>query len=70
MMLQEQRHEKIKSFLKQQKAVKASELAALLAVSIDTIRRDLEVLEKSGAIKRVHGGAILIPKNDIALNKE
>lgn len=46
MMLQEQRHQMIESFLKQQKAVKASELATLLDISIDTVRRDLEVLEK------------------------
>jgi DeoR family transcriptional regulator, fructose operon transcriptional repressor len=58
-MLQEQRHHNIESFLKQQKAVKAAELATLLNVSIDTIRRDLEVLEKKGIVKRVHGGAIL-----------
>ena len=68
-MLQEQRHEKIESFLKQQKAVKASELAALLDVSIDTIRRDLEGLEKKGTVKRVHGGAVLKEKKDTALNK-
>ena len=69
MMLQEQRHQKIESFLKQQKAVKASELATLLDVSIDTVRRDLEVLEKKGFLKRVHGGAILIQNKDNVLNK-
>ena len=68
-MLQEQRHQKIESFLKQQKAVKASELATLLDVSIDTVRRDLEVLEKNGIVKRVHGGAILKQSNDKVLNK-
>ena len=47
MMLQEQRHQMIESFLKQQKAVKASELATLLDVSIDTVRRDLEVLREN-----------------------
>lgn len=68
-MLQEQRHRMIESFLKQQKAVKASELAALLDVSIDTVRRDLEVLEKKGIVKRVHGGAVLIQNTDNVLNK-
>ncbi len=68
-MLQEQRHEMIESYLKQQKAVKASELAALLDVSIDTVRRDLEVLEKKGALKRVHGGAVSIQNTHNALNK-
>ena len=69
MMLQEQRHQMIESFLKQQKAVKASELATLLDISIDTVRRDLEVLEKKGVVKRVHGGAVLTQKSDNALNR-
>ena len=68
-LLQEHRHHKIESYLKQQKAVKASELATLLNVSIDTVRRDLEVLEKKGFLKRVHGGAILKQKKDNVLNK-
>ena len=69
MMLQEQRHETIEAFLKKQKAVKASELTTLLDVSIDTVRRDLEVLEKNGVLKRVHGGAVLIQNTENVLNK-
>lgn len=68
-MLQEQRHQMIESFLKQQKAAKASELATLLDVSIDTVRRDLEVLENKGNVKRVHGGAVLIQNTDNVVNK-
>ena len=68
-MFQEHRHQKIESFLKQQKAVKAAELASLLNVSIDTVRRDLEALEKKGTIKRVHGGAILKQSDTNVLNK-
>ncbi|MBO0991499.1 DeoR/GlpR family DNA-binding transcription regulator [Bacillus sp. SD088] len=68
-MLQEHRHQKIESFLKQQKAVKATELASLLDVSIDTVRRDLEALEKKGVIKKVHGGAILKQNEKNVLNK-
>ncbi|MFB5283118.1 DeoR/GlpR family DNA-binding transcription regulator [Peribacillus sp. Hz7] len=68
-MLQEHRHQKIESFLKQHKAVKAAELASLLNVSIDTVRRDLETLEKKGTVKRVHGGAILKQNNNNVLNK-
>jgi DeoR/GlpR family transcriptional regulator of sugar metabolism len=68
-MIQEQRHQMIESFLKQHKAAKASELATLLGVSIDTVRRDLEVLEKKGVVKKVHGGAILTPRSDNVLNK-
>lgn len=68
-MLQEQRHQMIESFIKKQKTVKASELAASMDISIDTVRRDLEALEKKGILKRVHGGAVLIQNNDNVLNK-
>jgi len=34
------------------------ELAASLSVSESTIRRDLEVLENQGSIRRTHGGAV------------
>ncbi|WP_431030315.1 DeoR/GlpR family DNA-binding transcription regulator [Lysinibacillus sp. LZ02] len=68
-MLQEIRHTQIESFLLKQKAAKASELAAILDVSIDTVRRDLEMLEKKGIVKRVHGGAVLKQKENNVLNK-
>ncbi|MGD8190723.1 DeoR/GlpR family DNA-binding transcription regulator [Brevibacillus ginsengisoli] len=38
--------------------VNASELARLFDVSMETIRRDLDLLEKEGFLKRVHGGAV------------
>lgn len=40
-------------------AVSIGELAVELGVSEMTVRRDLEALEKSTAIQRTHGGAIL-----------
>lgn len=38
--------------------VTVAELSVLAAVSEMTVRRDLEALEREGALKRVHGGAI------------
>lgn len=38
--------------------VNAAELAQTFDVSMETIRRDLDLLEKEGFLKRVHGGAI------------
>ena len=35
------------------------ELAALCDVSVATVRRDLIELETAGALRRVHGGAVL-----------
>jgi DeoR/GlpR family transcriptional regulator of sugar metabolism len=45
--------------LRKDKSVKVSTLMELFNVSIETVRRDLEFLEKEGLLKRVHGGAIL-----------
>ncbi len=38
--------------------VESSKLCNLLSVSEDTIRRDLNDLEKKGQLKKVHGGAV------------
>ncbi|RNB89703.1 DeoR/GlpR transcriptional regulator [Brevibacillus fluminis] len=38
--------------------VNASELSRVFDVSMETIRRDLDLLEKEGYLKRVHGGAV------------
>lgn len=45
--------------LASQGRVSVNELAAELEVSTETIRRDLAVLERAGAARRVHGGAVL-----------
>ncbi|MED4750686.1 DeoR/GlpR family DNA-binding transcription regulator [Brevibacillus choshinensis] len=38
--------------------VNAADLASLFDVSMETIRRDLDLLEKEGFLTRVHGGAV------------
>ena len=50
---------KIKQLLINQKQVGCTDLCNMFDVSIETIRRDLSVLEKEGVIKRVYGGAML-----------
>lgn len=57
-MLTEQRHLAILDDLRQQGRVIARDLAARLAVSEDTIRRDLRELAGRGLLQRVHGGAL------------
>lgn len=44
-----------------------TDLKALLNVSIDTVRRDLEHLERLDKLQRVHGGAIA--KGDVVTNQ-
>lgn len=58
-MLAQYRYGKIINILEEKGAVKVSMLTKLFNVSIETIRRDLENLEKEGLCKRVHGGAVL-----------
>lgn len=40
------------------------ELSRMLGVSTMTVRRDLDVLEQEGLVKRTHGGAVLVVERD------
>src|SRR6202453_812237 len=51
------RHKTILQALRQHSPVLVGELAAALDCSEMTVRRDLESLEHSGGLRRVHGGA-------------
>ena len=64
-MYPQERYEKILSLIEKTGFVRAADLNKLFAVSSETIRRDLENLEKEGFVKRVHGGAILEKSNKI-----
>jgi len=57
-MLKEERHDFIIKSLKSNHSVKLGELSQALAVSEDTIRRDIEGLAKNGLLTKVRGGAI------------
>ncbi|MEE7456070.1 DeoR family transcriptional regulator [Methylorubrum populi] len=58
-MLTDHRHEEILSQLAQTGRVGVTSIAAVLAVSDETIRRDLKMLEERGLLRRIHGGAVL-----------
>lgn len=54
--------------LEENGSVKTSTLCNVLSTSRETVRRDLESLEKRGLLKRIHGGAMAIEvprENDI-----
>lgn len=57
-MFAEERREKILALLDQEKRVLAKDLAEKFQVSIDSIRRDLSIMEEQGLLKKTHGGAI------------
>lgn len=58
-MLAPERHETILTLLREKGRVYSAELGRQLAVSEDTIRRDLAALADEGLLMRTHGGAVL-----------
>ncbi len=52
------RQARIRELLKDNHTVSIKELAKEFAVSEMTVRRDLEVLERAGEVRRTHGGAM------------
>lgn len=59
-MLAQERYDYILEVLKKKRTVQASQLMKVFDVSSETVRRDLEYLEKEGLLQRVHGGAALV----------
>ena len=57
-MLREERLQIILKMLDADQRVSSVQLAEILNVSDDTIRRDLNELDENGLLKKVHGGAI------------
>jgi len=53
-----ERHTKILEILKETGSVTTAQLVDVFSVSIETIRRDLLILEDGGMLQRVHGGAV------------
>lgn len=58
-MLPVQRQRETIDLLSAQGAVSVEDLAERLGVSLSTVRRDLDDLERQGIVRRIHGGAIL-----------
>lgn len=61
-MFAEERRELILSMVKSKGRIFAKDLAEEFGTSIDTIRRDLTIMEEQGLLKRTHGGAIPLSK--------
>mgnify|MGYP000999959609 CR=1 FL=1 len=57
-MLVLERRQLIVKLLEEQGSVRVSTLAAIYGVTEETIRRDLEELERAGFLKRTYGGAV------------
>lgn len=59
MSLQVERQLTIMSILRNKQTVSVNELSKILKVAPNTIRRDLDQLDKEGVLKRIQGGAVL-----------
>lgn len=56
-MLAIERHKKILEDARREGAVKTQEMASILGVTEETVRRDLDSLARQGLLRRTHGGA-------------
>ena len=65
-MLAEERRMQIIDLATREGRVDAQDAAERLSVAVETIRRDLDVLQRRGLMRRVHGGAIAVHR----LNRE
>ena len=59
-MLQQERLQIILDMINRESAVQISELTGVLHVSESTVRRDIDLLDESGKVKRVFGGAVSV----------
>ncbi len=66
-MLTIERRNKILEILKKDGRVVVSNLSAMFNVTEETIRRDLEKLEKEGLAKKTYGGAIVVENANVDL---
>ena len=55
-----QRWDNLRALIRQSGVIRVEELCRQLGVSPATVRRDLDQLERAGAIRRVHGGAVSV----------
>lgn len=63
-LLVAERHHKIVELVNEKLSVRVSELSQVFGVTEETIRRDLEKLEKENLLQRSHGGAVSIKKEE------
>jgi DeoR/GlpR family transcriptional regulator of sugar metabolism len=62
-MLVAERQRKIVDLVNERLSVRVTELSKIFSVTEETIRRDLEKLEKENLLMRSHGGAVSIEKD-------
>ncbi len=63
-MIQSGRRDQILEIVNKEKNISVKQLSSKLGFAESTIRSDLNLLDKKGLIKRIHGGAASIEKKD------
>lgn len=58
------RLEQIEGYIREKKFCTYEELSRLLDVSLSTVHRDVETLEKQGVLRKSHGGAVYDRKEE------
>jgi DeoR family fructose operon transcriptional repressor len=61
-MLAEERRLKLSEWTRLDGRLDANTAAGTLDVAVETVRRDLDVLQRRGVLRRVHGGAIALER--------
>lgn len=61
-----ERHQLIERMVSQDGRVAVVDLAERFGVTTETVRRDLDQLERAGALRRVHGGAVARERMSLA----
>ena len=64
-MLPEERQNMIVQLVNEHGAVSVKELSARFAVTDDSIRKDLALLQKNGRLKKTYGGALRITPDEV-----
>ncbi|MEN2768427.1 DeoR/GlpR family DNA-binding transcription regulator [Ornithinibacillus xuwenensis] len=59
-MLAEERRQQILEMIQQEGRVIAKDLSEQFNISIDSVRRDLTIMEKQGLLQKTYGGAMLL----------
>lgn len=65
-MLVAERHQKIIELVNERKSIRVSELSQIFSITEETIRRDLEKLEKQKRLIRSHGGAVSVNTSSVS----
>jgi DeoR/GlpR family transcriptional regulator of sugar metabolism len=63
-MLVAERHQKIVELVNERSSIRVTELSEIFSVTEETIRRDLEKLEKENKLQRSHGGAVSVQEEE------